>query len=237
MNEMLMEQHSAPQNPFTLLRAKCQSLWRRIVWQIFLKNAETTKRGMDIVLSFAALVLLAPLFFLIGILIKLEDHGPVFFCQRRVGKDGRVFVMYKFRSMCVDAEARLAALLLMNQHKDGITFKIKNDPRLTRVGKWLRMSSLDEFPQFYNVLIANMSLVGPRPSLPREVKLYSMAERYRLAVKPGLTCFWQIGGRSEIDFTGQVALDIKYIVSQTFWGDIKILAKTIPAVLFGKGAC
>ena len=123
-----------------------------------------------------------------------------------------------------------------NVHAEGVTFKIKADPRITRVGKWLRKFSLDEFPQFYNVLRGDMSLVGPRPCLPREVLRYTLAQRRRLEVTPGLTCLWQIGGRSEIDFSGQVQLDVRYIESQSFWGDLAILAKTIPAVLLGKGA-
>jgi lipopolysaccharide/colanic/teichoic acid biosynthesis glycosyltransferase len=127
-------------------------------------------------------------------------------------------------------------LLAKNQHKEGVTFKIKDDPRITKIGKWLRRLSLDELPQFYNVLIGDMSLVGPRPPVPSEVAKYSAADRRRLAAVPGITCFWQIGGRSEIDFSGQVALDVRYIESQSFWVDIKILVKTVPAVLFSKGA-
>jgi lipopolysaccharide/colanic/teichoic acid biosynthesis glycosyltransferase len=139
--------------------------------------------------------------------------------------------------MCVDAEARLKTLLATNQHKEGVTFKMKNDPRLTRIGRWLRRFSLDELPQFFNVLIGDMSVVGPRPPVPREVALYSLADRRRLAVKPGITCLWQIGGRAEIDFSGQVKLDVKYIEEQNVWGDIAILVKTVPAVLSGRGAC
>jgi lipopolysaccharide/colanic/teichoic acid biosynthesis glycosyltransferase len=237
MNALLIDNYYSRRNPFGRWRIDLRSFWQRMSWQIFLNHKQTVKRLLDVILSAVALIVLAPVFLIIGLLIMLEDHGPVFFCQKRVGKDGREFKMYKFRSMCLDAESRLGALLLENQHKDGVTFKIKNDPRLTRVGKWLRISSLDEFPQFYNVLIANMSLVGPRPSLPDEVKLYSMAQRYRLTVKPGLTCYWQIGGRSEIDFLAQMKLDVRYIETQSFWVDMNILAKTIPAVLFGKGAC
>jgi exopolysaccharide biosynthesis polyprenyl glycosylphosphotransferase len=237
MNALLIDHYTAIQNPWGRWRANLHVAWRRIMWRFFLKNAQFAKRLLDIVLSSIALVLLTPVFLLIAILIKLEDRGPVFFCQKRVGKDGREFRMFKFRSMCLDAEARLAELLKTNQHKQGVTFKMKDDPRLTRVGKWLRKFSLDEFPQFYNVLIGDMSMVGPRPPVPREVKLYSLADRRRLVVKPGLTCFWQIGGRSEIDFSGQVKLDVEYIESQSFWVDIKIIAKTVPAVLTGKGAC
>jgi lipopolysaccharide/colanic/teichoic acid biosynthesis glycosyltransferase len=139
--------------------------------------------------------------------------------------------------MCLDAEARLKELLAQNHHAEGVTFKIKDDPRITRVGRMIRKYSLDELPQFYNVLIGDMSLVGPRPPVPREVSKYSLAQRRRLAIKPGITCLWQVGGRSNIDFTGQVQLDLQYIENQSFWGDVKILLKTIPAVLLGDGAC
>jgi lipopolysaccharide/colanic/teichoic acid biosynthesis glycosyltransferase len=170
------------------------------------------------------------------LLIKLEDRGPILFRQVRVGRHGREFRMLKFRSMRVDAEARLQELLAQNHHRDGVTFKIKDDPRITRVGKWIRKFSFDELPQFYNVLIGDMSLVGPRPPVPREVALYSLADRRRLAVKPGITCIWQISGRAEIDFSGQVQLDVRYIESRSLWQDIKILCKTVPAVLSGTGA-
>jgi lipopolysaccharide/colanic/teichoic acid biosynthesis glycosyltransferase len=139
--------------------------------------------------------------------------------------------------MCLDAEERLEKLLQQNHHHEGITFKIKDDPRITRVGHWLRKFSFDELPQLYNVLIGEMSLVGPRPPLPREVAKYSQAHRRRLAIKPGITCVWQISGRSEIDFSGQVRLDVDYIENQSFWTDIGILLRTVPAVLAAKGAC
>jgi lipopolysaccharide/colanic/teichoic acid biosynthesis glycosyltransferase len=139
--------------------------------------------------------------------------------------------------MCHDAENRLPELFARNQHKEGITFKIKDDPRITRVGKWLRKYSFDELPQLYNVFLGDMSLVGPRPPVPREVARYSLADRRRLAAKPGITCVWQISGRSEIDFSGQVKLDVDYIESHDFWSDLGILARTVPAVLSGKGAC
>ena len=144
--------------------------------------------------------------------------------------------MLKFRSMRIDAEARLKELLAKNQHTGGVTFKIKDDPRVTRVGKFIRKYSLDELPQFWNVFLGDMSLVGPRPPVPREVALYSLADRRRLAVKPGITCIWQVSGRAEIDFPGQVQLDVRYIESRSLRQDIKILFKTIPAVLTGSGA-
>jgi lipopolysaccharide/colanic/teichoic acid biosynthesis glycosyltransferase len=197
---------------------------------------EKAKRAFDIVVSSTALLCLLPLFGLISLLIKIEDGGPVMFAQTRVGKGGRLFAMYKFRSMCLNAEEKIKTLLAANQHAQGITFKIKKDPRITRVGKWLRKFSLDELPQFYNVLNGTMSIVGPRPPIPREVAQYSMADRRRLTVTPGITCLWQIGGRSEIDFPEQVELDVLYIETQSFWGDVTILVKTVPAVLTGKGA-
>lgn len=210
--------------------------WKCWSWRFFLAGSVIVKRGLDIAGSAFALLMLSPLFLLIIILIKIEDGGPVFFRQIRVGRYGRHFVMLKFRSMCLDAEKRLKELLERNQHGEGVTFKIKDDPRITRVGRWLRKFSLDELPQFYNVLMGEMSLVGPRPPVPREVALYTMSDRRRLYAMPGITCLWQIGGRSEIDFSGQVQLDVKYIESQSFWVDIRILLKTVPAVLNGKGA-
>jgi lipopolysaccharide/colanic/teichoic acid biosynthesis glycosyltransferase len=137
----------------------------------------------------------------------------------------------------MNAEARQKELLSANAHVEGVTFKIKDDPRITKVGKWLRKLSLDEVPQFFNVLMGDMSLVGPRPPVPGEVARYTAMDRRRLTVHPGITCIWQITGRSEIDFSGQVRLDVGYIESQTFWKDVRILAKTVPAVIAGRGAC
>jgi len=194
------------------------------------------KRLFDFLVSLTFLIMFSPVYAVLSLWIKLEDRGPVFFAQTRVGLNGREFKMLKFRSMCVNAEAKLQEILAKNEHQQGITFKMKDDPRITKIGKWLRKLSLDELPQMINVLQGTMSLVGPRPPVPREVALYSQNDRYRLSVKPGITCFWQIGGRSEIDFSGQVKLDVKYIESQSFWTDIVILLKTVPAVLFGKGA-
>lgn len=211
--------------------------WHCWLWRMVMNGAGPAKRICDIAGSLAALVVFSPLFLLIGLLVKLEDGGPVIFSQLRVGKFGREFKMYKFRSMRIDAEARLGEVLGRNHHHEGVTFKIKDDPRLTRTGKWLRKFSFDELPQFYNVLKGEMSLVGPRPPLPREVKHYSLADRRRLAVKPGITCLWQISGRSNIDFSGQVRLDVEYIERSNFVTDLIILFKTVPAVLSGNGAC
>jgi lipopolysaccharide/colanic/teichoic acid biosynthesis glycosyltransferase len=207
----------------------------RVEWHAH--GAEVTKRGLDILGSAILLVLLGPLFAIIALLLKLQDGGPVFFVQKRVGKFGSEFKMYKFRSMCLNAEARLKEVLAKNHHQEGITFKLKDDPRITRIGKWLRKLSFDELPQLYNVLIGDMSLVGPRPPVPREVALYSQAHRRRLTVKPGITCIWQVSGRSNIDFSRQVLLDVNYIENQSFWTDCGILVRTVPAVVSGKGAC
>lgn len=210
---------------------------RRIaIWKATLRLTLALKRGLDIYASMLALVLFSPVFAAVAILIKLEDRGPVFFKQSRVGKCGRLFGMWKFRSMVPNADQLKDEILESNQHADGVTFKMKDDPRITKVGKWIRKLSLDEFPQFYNVLRGEMSLVGPRPPVPREVASYKAAHLRRLRVKPGITCIWQVAGRSEIDFEGQVRLDLEYIHSAGFLTDLKILIKTVPAVLFGKGA-
>jgi lipopolysaccharide/colanic/teichoic acid biosynthesis glycosyltransferase len=195
------------------------------------------KRAFDILISLVLLILLAPFLLLLGTAVWVEDGGSILFAQTRVGRFGRLFKMYKVRSMCPDADKRLKDLLEKNQLKEGVTFKLKDDPRMTKVGKWLRKYSFDELPQLWNVLIGDMSLVGPRPPVPREVALYQLSDRRRLAAKPGITCIWQISGRSEIDFSGQVGLDVGYIETQDFWTDLKILVRTIPAVLSGKGAC
>jgi lipopolysaccharide/colanic/teichoic acid biosynthesis glycosyltransferase len=234
---ILLARYPLPQGPlgrcFLMLYVQQQRL--RAEW--LAHGAAALKRTCDIVLSLAALLVLSPLFGIIALLVWIEDGGQIFFTQIRVGQFGREFKMYKMRSMCLDAEQRLKDLLAKNQHKEGVTFKLKDDPRITRVGKWLRKFSFDELPQLYNVLIGDMSLVGPRPPVPREVAKYSLEHRRRLAIKPGITCIWQISGRSEIDFSGQVQLDVNYIEHQTLWTDFLIMARTIPAVFSGKGAC
>jgi len=210
--------------------------WQRLRAKWFTGGTMFLKRAFDIIFSFLVIALGSPFFLLIAALVKLEDGGSVIFAQRRVGRGGREFKMYKLRSMCLGAEKRQEELLAKNQHKDGVTFKLKDDPRITRVGKWLRKFSFDELPQFYNVLIGDMSVVGPRPPVPGEVSKYSLADRRRLAIKPGITCIWQISGRAEIDFSGQVQLDVDYIENLSLWTDLKILARTVPAVLSGRGA-
>jgi lipopolysaccharide/colanic/teichoic acid biosynthesis glycosyltransferase len=218
-----------------LMRLNVRFSQRRLSRKVLLSGADAAKRAVDVAGSLAALLVLSPLLIAIAAAVRL-DGGPVIFAQTRVRRLGREFKMYKFRSMRMDAEKQLAALLAANRHEKGVTFKIKDDPRVTWVGRWLRRFSLDELPQFYNVLIGDMALVGPRPPVPREVALYSLADRRRLWVKPGITCVWQISGRADIDFPGQVRLDVNYIESQTLGGDIRILAKTPKAVVFGSGA-
>jgi len=233
----ILRRYAAAQTRLGHLLLSLHVQHQRLRAQCIAYGPDFIKRSFDVSFSSIALLLLSPLLLLIAILVWMEDGGPVFFAQTRVGRFGKEFKMFKIRSMCLDAEKRLAELLKQNQHTEGVTFKLKDDPRITRMGKWLRKFSLDELPQFFNVLIGDMSLVGPRPPVPREVAMYSPAHRRRLAIKPGITCFWQISGRSEIDFSGQVRLDVEYIERQTFWTDVEILARTVPAVLFGKGAC
>jgi exopolysaccharide biosynthesis polyprenyl glycosylphosphotransferase len=193
------------------------------------------QRAFDLSASLFLLILLALPMLVIAVIVKLDTPGPVLFKQRRVGKDGREFWFYKFRSMVADAEARRAALLQMNE-ASGLLFKIKNDPRITRSGRWLRKLSLDELPQLLNVVRGDMSLVGPRPALPVEVVQYTSRQRRRLAVKPGITGLWQVSGRSDLPFDRSIELDLEYIERQSLWLYIKILFLTFPAVLQGRGA-
>lgn len=194
------------------------------------------RRAQDIVFSLLALILLAPLALLISLAIVLDSPGDgVIFRQRRVGRDGKLFWLYKFRTMCPDAEEQLNELLSQNQ-MDVPVFKIKGDPRITRVGRFLRKTSLDELPQLLNVLRGDMSIVGPRPALPREVELYSDYQRQRLYVTPGLSCYWQIAPhRNEMSFDEWVALDLKYIQERSFWVDWKIIFLTVRAMFMKYG--
>lgn len=194
------------------------------------------KRVMDILISALMLLLGSPFFFLVAGLIKATDGGPIFFRQTRIGRGGRRFRMLKFRSMVIDAEKRKNVLAEMNLHSGDITFKAANDPRVTWIGRLLRKASIDEMPQLWNVLKGDMSMVGPRPPLSHEVVQYGPLERKRLEVKPGLTCLWQVAGRSDLSFSRQVVLDIDYIKNMNILLDIEILMRTIPAVLTGRGA-
>ena len=201
-----------------------------------LKTALLLKRLLDVLGSISGLALLSPILLITAILIKSESVGPVFYQQERVGRWGRKFWMYKFRSMYQDADRLRASLLEDNEMDGGVIFKIRRDPRITKVGRFIRRASIDELPQLINVLKGEMSLVGPRPALQSEVDLYSLKDRRRLMLTPGITCLWQVNGRSEIPFDQQVKLDLAYMESQSLWEDIKIIAKTIPAIVSGKGA-
>lgn len=196
----------------------------------------TLRRVQDIVLSGLLLVVLSPLMLLIALVIYIDDpHGSPIFMQIRCGRDGKPFKFYKFRSMCVDAEDKLAALL-ENNEMDGPAFKIKDDPRITKIGRMIRKTSLDELPQLWNIFKGDMSIVGPRPALPREVELYDDYQLQRMYVQPGLTCYWQVQPRrNDISFDDWIALDIKYIQERSFWVDWKIIFMTVGAVIRGEG--
>ncbi|NLZ46147.1 MAG: sugar transferase [Clostridiales bacterium] len=190
---------------------------------------------LDLILSFGALIVLFPILLVIGIIIFLGDfHNPIF-VQERLTKHGKRFKMYKFRSMCVNAEEKLKDLHKHNE-VDGPAFKMDNDPRVTKIGKFIRKTSIDELPQLLNIIAGDMSIVGPRPPLPSEVEQYTEYQMHRLDVKTGLTCFWQCSGRSNISFDEWVALDVKYIKEMSFATDTQILFKTIKAVLKRDGA-
>ena len=195
------------------------------------KGYEFCKRCIDIVCSLCGLILLSPILLVIMVLIKLESKGPVIFSQERVGRYGNKFKMYKFRSMVVNAEELKKKLQAQNE-MSGPMFKMKDDPRVTKVGKFIRKTSLDEIPQLVNVLKGDMSLVGPRPSLPQEVAQFEDWMHRRHDVKPGLTCYWQVSGRNNIDFEDWMKLDIKYVEERNLLIDIKLILKTV-FVLFG----
>lgn len=193
------------------------------------------KRFLDIVLSVLALLFLSPLFLLTATAIKLEDGGSVIYSQTRAGKNGKPFKFYKFRSMCVDAGKKQKDLKNLDE-TDGPIFKIAKDPRVTKVGKILRRTSIDELPQLINIVKNQMAIVGPRPPLLNEVAQYTPEQMHRLDVKPGLTCYWQCSGRSNLSFEKWMELDFKYIKERSLWTDFKIILKTVPAVLLGRGA-
>lgn len=195
----------------------------------------TIKSVIDRIGALFGLILSAPVFLITALIIKLESRGPVLFKQLRSGINGKPFKLLKFRTMCTDAEDKKDALKAYNE-MSGPVFKIKNDPRITRVGRFLRKFSIDEIPQFINVLKGDMSLVGPRPPLPMEVAKYEPWQHRRLSVKPGVTCIWQVNGRNDIDFEDWMKLDLQYIDNWSLWLDTKILLKTVPTVLKGSGA-
>ncbi len=219
-------------------KALTLSSWFRLVcWpRVTVRATSAAKRWIDVAIAAVALLLLSPLFVVVALAIKLYDCGPVFFWQERVGLHGVVFRFPKFRSMVLQAEALKMQLMQQNQHGNSVTFKMKRDPRVTPIGRFIRRFSIDELPQLWCVVRGQMSLVGPRPAVPREVERYSLRDRVRLNTLPGLTCIWQVSGRSDIPFEQQVKLDEQYFLQQSLGLDLSLLCKTIPAVLNGKGA-
>jgi lipopolysaccharide/colanic/teichoic acid biosynthesis glycosyltransferase len=211
--------------------------WRKkYFWLIVVGGTTYLKRTMDIVLGLILLSFFLPLMLTIALIIKISDGGPVFYISNRVGKWGKEFQFIKFRTMIPNADLLKQNLQGQNDIKEDLKFKMKQDPRMTKFGAILRKTSLDELPQLWNIVKGDMSLVGPRPPIPSEVMKYSINERRRLDTKPGLTCIWQVSGRADLPFTRQVKLDLEYIESQSLCLDILLLLKTIPAVLFGRGA-
>jgi lipopolysaccharide/colanic/teichoic acid biosynthesis glycosyltransferase len=215
-------------------------------WQTFVDTSDAAhvslrgyliaKRVLDLAVAIPLLVLLSPLLTLVALTIKVWDRGSVFFTQTRVGKDGKEFTCYKFRSMVPHAERLKDELQAQNHHDDPRTFKIPRDPRITWFGRIIRKTSIDELPQLLNVVSGDMSLVGPRPPVPSEVNLYSDRDRRRLHVQPGITCIWQVSGRGDLPFTEQVRLDLEYIQNRSLLLDLKLLLWTLPAVITGRGA-
>ena len=195
----------------------------------------TLKRVFDVALAVLGLIATLPICIAIAIAVKLESPGSAIFSQERVGLNGERFRFFKFRSMYVDAEQRRAELLALNE-SDGPVFKLRKDPRITRVGRFLRRTSLDELPQLFNVLRGDMSMVGPRPPLPREVQEYRPADAVRLTVKPGITCWWQVSGRSDCSFDQWMEYDREYVRTVSFSVDVRILIRTVSAVISGAGA-
>ena len=194
------------------------------------------KRVFDILFSGVAIVVLSPLMLVLALVVR-SDGGPAIYSQIRVGKDGKEFRIYKFRSMCPNADSpEMLQKLAERNEMDGPAFKIHDDPRITRVGRFIRRTSLDELPQLFNIFVGDMTLVGPRPPLPSEVQQYTEYQRQRLSVKQGLTCYWQCSGRSNIGFREWVEMDLRYIRERGLWTDLKIILMTVPAVLRGDGA-
>ena len=236
MSENIMLDTNTADEPVSQIRKLNSDRYR--MQEVYQKKSAVylrIKRGMDILLSAVALVCLAPVFLITAAAIKLEDRGPVLFKQLRAGKDMKPFKIYKFRSMYVDADARLPMMMKDNE-QTGHAFKIKNDPRITRVGKFIRKFSIDELPQLINVIKGEMSIVGPRPILTFQMEECNRYERQRLVVQPGLTCYWQINGRANVEWKNWVEMDLDYIEDMSLWTDIKIIVRTIPAVFDREGA-
>ncbi|MCL1124904.1 WecB/TagA/CpsF family glycosyltransferase [Shewanella surugensis] len=227
---LLKQEQSIIDFDFNPKKAQARRLRHQTVQQLNRLN----KRTLDIIVSSTALILFSPVFVIIALLIRLESPGKVLFSQQRAGKDNQPFILWKFRSMYQDADERLKTL--NNEIQGGVIFKMKQDPRITFIGKIIRKTSIDELPQLWNVLKGEMSIVGPRPALPSEVERYNLRHRTRLSIKPGITCIWQVSGRSHIPFERQVDLDTDYIYKQSLLADLWLMIKTIPAVIFSRGA-
>lgn len=207
-----------------------------MLWNLVVVSRSPVKRAFDIVGSSFFLTVFSPVFLVTYLSIKLQDGGPAIFTQMRVGKWGKPFKFYKFRSMVMNAEDLKSKLMELNEMRGGVTFKMKNDPRVTPVGRIIRKLSIDELPQLWCVLKGDMSLVGPRPPLPSEVEQYENRHHYRLDSIPGITCIWQVSGRNQIKFEDQVKLDVQYIHKRSMREDFKILLQTVKAVLTARGA-
>ncbi len=236
MDKRIREQRIERLMRLTQKKNKSSISFKIALWDYTIKSVIMFKKFLDVVASLILIILLSPVFIITALFIYIEDPGPVFYIAPRVGKDGKHFGFIKFRSMVMNADKIKDQLLDKNESKAGVIFKMKKDPRVTKTGRFIRRFSIDELPQLFNVLKGDMSLVGPRPPLPREVAEYTLLDRKRLHVMPGITCLWQVKGRSDIPFDEQVQLDMQYIKSSSFWKDIKILIMTIPAVISGKGA-
>ncbi len=215
---------------------KSRSNWRHFRWRVSNWLTPRARRTMDIVGASGVLLVLSPLLLGTLLAIRLESPGAILFGQERIGRHGKPFKLWKFRSMYIDAEERLRELQAANESEGGVLFKMKQDPRITRVGRVIRKLSIDELPQLWNVLRGEMALVGPRPALAREVALYEARARMRLDATPGLTGLWQVSGRSDLSFEQQIHLDLFYLHRQGIKEDIKLLLRTIPAVLTSRGA-
>lgn len=224
--------HNRMQRVWLSLRASYRRLTHR--WSTALGGS--SKRTTDLLLSVTALTCLVPLFALVALAIRLDSPGPIFFQQQRAGYRGRAFSMWKFRSMCVDAEKLREQLEAQNEIADGVTFKMRNDPRITRVGRFIRKYSIDELPQLFNVVRGEMSIVGPRPGLFNELTKYELSQRQRLDIAPGLTSEWVVAGRNDLSFAEQAELDIQYRNQRTLWRDCVLMLKTVPALVRGSGA-
>ncbi|MBC8193568.1 MAG: sugar transferase [FCB group bacterium] len=223
------------QTGFPQFQAKLETFFTVRSWKSLGQLNLILKRSLDIIGSLVALILFTPIYLVTMTAIVVEDGFPLFYNQTRVGKYGRLFKMFKFRSMFNNAD-EIKASLSSDEMTGGVIFKMKQDPRITRTGRIIRKLSIDELPQMWNVLKGDLSLVGPRPPVPSEVAEYTEWDRKRLEVTPGLTCTWQVSGRSDLDFNQQAHLDLDYIKKKSFLEDLKLLLRTIPAVLSGKGA-